>query len=600
MLQINTGKLFTREVERTNQLTGVLYSNLRLPHGRDIRTAAGSLRSTGYGPVDLALVYEVEERIELGPSGPGVLVSHTVGPYLDQFAVVASFGLGGIVGRSEGAVRTLTDGRAGGTTRDAPSQYVSRIFDQTTYLSSEEAEQFERFVADLLALERKSYLGALRAMHTFTAGLRRIPDDLGQAYVLMVSALESLAQDFDAFIPTWADVDEGKRRAIDSILAGVGEDTAGAVRAALLAHEHVAIARRYRAFALSHIDAAFFRQASRGSRPVARYELAAALASSYNLRSKWVHQGRPLPDPIMHPHGHWETTTVERRPALTLEGLVRITSHVIRSFVEKQPKVEREPYDYTHERHGIVIMEWAPQYTIWRPFTDPAHSRKRLEGLMSLICALMMREPDAGLVDMRPMLADVERLLPQAPRQHRLAMLSLHILFNFMVAPEMRSPEFDAFYEAHADEAGTLGVESVVVASLLSAEDDWDIEAHAAMLDRYFSERVRPSGLHAPRLAEAAMCLTLAEKFRIAGDDVRTRGYVGMALEAHPGRLELHHLERELSMDTPLAWRAILLPTDEHSADDASAPLSAGDRSADIEEMPTEQDQIGDADAKNA
>lgn len=94
------------------------------------------------------------------------------------------------------------------------------------------------------------------------------------------------------------------------------------------------------------------------------------------------------------------------------------------------------------------------------------------------------------------------------------------------------------------------------------------------------------------------MCLTLAEKFRIAGDEARTRGYVGMALEAHPGRPELHHLERELSMDTPIAWRAILLPTDEDREDDPSARSSGATQRAEIEEMPASEDKIRDSGAE--
>jgi hypothetical protein len=89
MLQINTGKLFSRGIGRTNNLTDVLYSNARLPYNRDLVTDAGTLRGTGAGPADLALIYELEERIENEGEGPGVLISHTVGPYLDDFSVVA-------------------------------------------------------------------------------------------------------------------------------------------------------------------------------------------------------------------------------------------------------------------------------------------------------------------------------------------------------------------------------------------------------------------------------------------------------------------------------------------------------------------------------
>ena len=262
---------------------------------------------------------------------------------------------------------------------------------------------------------------------------------------------------------------------------------------------------------------------------------------------------------------------------LTLEGLSRVTRHVIRRFVATQPKVDSEVYDYSRERAGIVFIERASQYWIGKPFSDAAEARKRLESLMSLVCAVMTREPDTQLVDMRPVLADIERILPQAPHRHRLAMLSIHILFNFVVSAEHRSPGFDTFFAKHGEEAGALGVESLAVAALLNGTDDWEVVAHAAMLDRYFLERNRPSGLHAPRLIEAAMCLALAEKYRLAGDETNARGYVAMAIEAHPGRAELHALEQSFSMERALEWREILLPRPDKAteASEGDAPARA-------------------------
>ena len=79
MLQINTGKLFIRGVRRTNALRGVLYSNGWF-HFNDVETAAGTLRATGGERGDLAVVYELEERIENAKEEPGILVSHGVTP----------------------------------------------------------------------------------------------------------------------------------------------------------------------------------------------------------------------------------------------------------------------------------------------------------------------------------------------------------------------------------------------------------------------------------------------------------------------------------------------------------------------------------------
>lgn len=65
MLQINTGKLYATGIGRTNQLRGVLYTNLKLPWRDDIVTKVGTLRSTDGRKGSQALVYELEEHMVL-------------------------------------------------------------------------------------------------------------------------------------------------------------------------------------------------------------------------------------------------------------------------------------------------------------------------------------------------------------------------------------------------------------------------------------------------------------------------------------------------------------------------------------------------------
>ncbi|PWS22080.1 hypothetical protein DKP78_20245, partial [Enterococcus faecium] len=82
-----------------------------------------------------------------------------------------------------------------------PGGFVSRVFEPTIYVTDEKAAEFEGFVEQLLGLERRTYLAAMRAIRTFVAGIQRIPDDLPLAYTMIVSSTESLAQDFDRFEP---------------------------------------------------------------------------------------------------------------------------------------------------------------------------------------------------------------------------------------------------------------------------------------------------------------------------------------------------------------------------------------------------------------
>lgn len=97
MLQINTGKLFPKGIGRTNLLRGVLYTNLKLPWRDDIVTKAGTLRSTDARKGNQALVYELEEHMEQGDEAPGILVSHTIQPYMQDFSAMASLALNAIV-----------------------------------------------------------------------------------------------------------------------------------------------------------------------------------------------------------------------------------------------------------------------------------------------------------------------------------------------------------------------------------------------------------------------------------------------------------------------------------------------------------------------
>lgn len=189
-----------------------------------------------------------------------------------------------------------------------------------------------------------------------------------------------------------------------------------------------------------------------------------------------------------------------------------------------------------------------------------------------MVASVLTREPDAVLIDMGTALADVERLLPQSPAQYRPALLSLHFLFNLFLVPEQRSENFDTFYERHAEEAGQPSHETLVVATILGAVDGWPSDTYAATLNGYFTERTRKNGVRAPRLFEAAMCLTLAEKYRAEGEIEKALQEICRAFEVHPEHQGLRAL-LESAMPQQIAWRSILLPG--KSANDGNA-ASAG------------------------
>jgi len=561
MLQINTGKLFTRGVGRTNSLRGVLYSNLRLAYEHDLITAAGTLRETDGARGNRAIVFEIEERIEAQETGPGVLASHTIAPFLEDFSTIATFGLQGIVSSSPATVERLLSKAAPSRNLAAPGQFIRRYFDEEIYVHSQEFEPYADFVEELLALDRRSFLAAMRAMRTFVSALHRLTEDVSLAYALMVSAVESLAQNFDGHEPTWTNVNERLRLPLNDVLRNAPTDVADGVRNAVSSFEHQSIKRRYRAFVLKQVNSAYFREGDALiGRPIARNEIDEALGNAYDLRSRYLHNLSELPDALTHPHEHWEVTTVKRRPILTFQGLARLTHHVISSFVAKGPKIVKEPYDYMFEQSGVVQMKWAPEVWIWRPLNDAKDARARFEGYLEQLVPVLCREKNAKITDLRPILPDIERLLPTSSEQHRPALIMLYAMFVLHLSKADKPENAEELLTRYNGVGNAPSSETLIARTLFGSLGDWSIEDHANAHDKYFAERSKPSGLHAPRIIAAAVSLKLAERYRLIKQYDRSKKLIALAVENFPSHPKLLALEHSFNPRASIKWQAALLP----------------------------------------
>lgn len=293
---------------------------------------------------------------------------------------------------------------------------------------------------------------------------------------------------------------------------------------------------------------------------MAAYELDEALRQAYAVRSRYLHNLRQLPDPLAYPFGHWEVAYIKRYAVLTFQGLARLTRQVIREFVARGRKVESEPYAYQREEAGIRFMEMAPQYWVWQALRRAMVAKRRLEGHLSQLADVFTNTPDAGITDLRPMLGDLEKLVGKAGAQHQAAMFVLYGLFNAHMAPEQQMPRFRETLELHADAVGKPSIEALVAFTIVDEIEKWPIEVHRELIDIYFSKRPVKAGLHAPRVFESAMCLTLAERYRVAGQEKGARTMIALAVENAPGHQPLLDLEASFDVTSPIVWRDVLLP----------------------------------------
>lgn len=577
MLQVSTGKFFKTDELHVTEHRGILYTNYW--HREAIETCVGDLVPTTPWRGISTSVYEGVERLpEKRPDGQdSVLISVGGQPLLQDFAAVVSFCLNITLDPHEGLVKRLVAARepALGITQ-LPKKYVGRVFDSRIRPTPDDSRRLQEFTDPLVALERHAYERAMRAIRQYVTGLHRIGDDLSLAYTLLVSAVESLAQDFEGFETGWEDVDDRKRNAVDVALENASSDVAAEVRHALVEHEHLALSRRFIAFTLEHLEPSFFREEARDeARPIRRSALPIALKQAYRFRSRYLHSVQEIPRPLTHMPSRGDVRKIDRSPALTLHGLARVGRHVIHRFVEKAPESEEEEFDYKEALPNVVTMPMAPKYWIWKEKGyDHTSARRYLSGFLKELSSSYNGESEAGLTDISDILAKIEKEVAglALPKQ-RLPMLTLYYLWNISMNEEHRCADWQVLVDWFADDFVEPSAESMLVHVLTGEDLPWAVDECERIWREYVEQRHHKDGLVIPRLFEAGVCLSFAEKCRTDDHDDRVCRWIARAVEVLPGNealIEIEERSQGAGQLPAIDWQEVLITEEEGSENTGS------------------------------
>jgi hypothetical protein len=250
-----------------------------------------------------------------------------------------------------------------------------------------------------------------------------------------------------------------------------------------------------------------------------------------------------------------------RVQTLTLQGLSRLVRHVIAEFVQRQPKIDKEPYDYSLERAGVVLASLAPQFWIGRTAGMRLEDgRLKFEGFLEQINSHLLRRDEAVVTDLREVLSAIAPRLPGMKRKHRVPFLALFYCYNYFVRSEDRFVERADKFRCFAQELDAPSGESLFVHLLMNRTPHWSLEIHEKVLEEYLLNRRQRSGLRAPAMLEAALLLAIAERHRIEGDWKAAITFISKAVENLPGCLQLREFERTYHGAMFIDWQSILLP----------------------------------------
>lgn len=565
MLQIVTGKFFTTEHRFETLHRGTFYTNYRtLGEDAVVTTSLGRLLpAAGFGGLG-AFNYELVEKIE-GVKAAGALISTGGVELAADFAAVVAFVLNIICSPDPDLVRRLTAATSPEMEeRHHPRKYLRRVFDARLMMDPEDGRRVGEFLTALVGLKRTAYEGTIRAVRRYVMATHRIADEIDLAYALFVMSIESLAQSSRPSTATWSDYDEGKRHEIDKALKAASDDVKERVRAAVLKNEHVSVARKFRAFAMEHIAPSFFRDEAGGAtRAICRPDLECLLGRAYGARSGYVHRLNALPKLLLPPFDLGETMEIEGSPTLTFEGLARLSRHVIFQFVERAPKVEREPFDWFSALPNLLRMPLAVQHWIGDSGQYKARTaRLWLQGLLAQASTAMMN-PGNGVTDIGAILDKIETLaLDNTSLKERRPILALYHLFTRMAATQQVRPRHDELMARYQADFAIPSIEELAVRLVTRDDLPWSLGEQEALHKAYYLSRHGKEALRLGQLLEAVFTLRLAEAYREAGDEARARALIVFAFEAFPSHAALRSFEANLGNEklAPVRAYEILLP----------------------------------------
>jgi hypothetical protein len=559
MLQAATGKLFTnRDDPRITVLKGVVYTNFALGVTNRVTTKAGSLTSMDTSHTPTALGYEMQEYMEAAEPAPGILVSRSMGAYIDDFADVASFSLRVICSPDVHIAERLLNQRRRPGQRH-PSERLARFYDASVRADLSDIKAFEDFTEQLIALRRVTYLAVIQSIRTYIAAVHRMSDDLNLAYTLLVMCIESLVQKFDGHEPQWSDIPDPKRRGVDKALEGVDEDPAQAVRDAVVDVIHPRLGHRFVQFIRAHLPADYFTvQADTQKHPIGRRDLEAALQSLYDVRSSYVHSLKPLTKEFLHFASHGETYEDDGKLTFTFQGLFRLVRAVIIEYVRKADKVDHEPCHYEWDNPSLLRVQIDPKHWLYNPDGFDIHSpRRHLEGLVRLIDQCLVDFPDRKLHHPTLVIEKGFKLRSQMTQDMKVAFLGFAYLSDFFLRTESTIGEFSS---VEVNLLNQPSVESLIAQALMGSETGWTITDYQAQLNLYYKRRHTKNGIKAPHNVEACMGLALAERCRLAGDTPGALMALSAAAEDFPQLKQLRQIKEEFDLNTPIAWLSVIYP----------------------------------------
>jgi hypothetical protein len=546
MLQIISGKFFGEGKINEQESDAILFSNYSWSF--PVKTRVAELRPADTeGKRVSSYVLRYTNRYQ--PRPQDIMVLAHPDQAIEQFRLLASFWFKSFFHVDRDHVELLCrPGPRHSSDTTIPCRFVPRFFDAPQQGVKEEADGFVAFTEKTLGMPRQQYNRLMACLGAFVDALEALGTSFDLAYSILVYLLEALSKSGGKYEPTWEDYDQNLRVRLDRAFSALDPKAVENIRSILLDNAHLKLKKRFVGFITTHIQDSFFTSEAEGRLPALRKnELQRALQNLYDTRSGYVHDLREVQEQLRVP---WMGNTADvfhwnNEPYLTFAGLVRLSHHVLTSFVNRQPVLEREEYPWHDELPGRMQVELAPQYWVWQAdgFT-PSQAKRRFSGFLSYLADNLQKAP-MPLLDLRQLMEKSEQLVHHASPEDRRSMLALYWIFNVMAGEEGRRPKWEELLSRFPSDFETCCIELIVLTVLIGFPRKWPLADWEAVYDEYLRSKHKVGAVNLPAPYEIAVEAELANLAFDKGEADKFDVWVDRAVLDASGRKEIQDCLRE-------------------------------------------------------
>lgn len=510
MLQIISGKFFESENIFHNECKGILYSNISLYKKE-------TFEHIDLFPVDISnniSSYVVSYDLQLERQSESLSITKTgEDEIIRDLKNILSFGLDCVFDEDKSLVEKVCRIKGSGNGhRAVPSDFINGTLNLNKDSSDNEIDKCKKLFKHIIGLPREDYVNILNCLVAYNASIRLLNEDINLAYSMLVYCLESLSQNYDFYEPKWEDYNQDKKNKLEKIFKSLSLEDSEAIIAILIKDEHFKLSRRFNDFAVKYLDNNYYERNDERI-IINKDDVEIALSNAYNIRSKYAHMLKPIMRQLTMDKFSKEGDTFKfcHNTFFTYSGLLRTVRTVVYNFIFSLQTVVLEKFDWSKDLPGIINVELAPYFWLYRDVKDNGESAEHiLEGLLK--CLIYHRN---NIPNMEKTIKVYFEHIPEMKKKNKHAAYVLGYIYTKIMEDitEENKNIFNNYinkYQELIDECCIYNLILLTVVGGVGREIKWELEDCEKIIRDYNRQKHRADRLRLPSEIETMIYLCIA------------------------------------------------------------------------------------------